>query len=232
MRPGLLKTFRLDDDLLQRLYANVNDAVNVLAADHDVIYAPVNSLALTAALQSGKTINWYRGTPDAVLTLPLANALGTNVAAVVIVANASSGAISIKAPQPHTLTVGTSVSLAAGGCAILVSDGISKWANGSGAASSGASETTGVAVLDFGVTPQTDATVAVVGQAAILAASKVQVWFQGDTTADNSEADHILAGQVMGVASGIPTPGVGFTIDASATQWLVTGTFNVRWAWQ
>lgn len=99
------------------------------------------------------------------------------------------------------------------------------------AAIQGGGETTGTAILDFGSTPQTDATIAV-SAPGVGSLSKIQVWFQGDTTAENSESDHILAGQVMGVAAGIPSAGVGFTIDASATQWLVAGTLMVRWAYQ
>lgn len=100
------------------------------------------------------------------------------------------------------------------------------------AAAAAVVEHTGIAVLDFGATPQTDATVAVAGQAGILATSRVQCWFQGDTTAENTEADHLLAAQAMGVGAGIPTAGVGFTIDATAIQFLVTGTLKCRWAWQ
>jgi len=95
-----------------------------------------------------------------------------------------------------------------------------------------AAENTGIAILDFGSAPQTDATVAVTGQAGILATSKVQVWIQGDTTAENTEADHLLAGQILGVAAGIPVAGTGFTIDASATRFLVAGAIKARWAWQ
>lgn len=128
MKSGLFKKFQTGDSNQDRLQANIRDAVDVLAADHDVISAPVNSLVVTAAMAAGKAINWYRGTPGATLTLPLANALGANVAAVVIVGNASSGAISVIAAQPNTLTVGASVSVAAGALVMLVSDGISKWA--------------------------------------------------------------------------------------------------------
>lgn len=128
MRSGLYKRIPTGDDVQDRIQANIRDAVDTLAADHDVISAPINSLVVTAAIASGKAINWYRGTPGATLTLPLANALGANVAAVVIVANASSGAISVIAAQPNALTVGMSISVAAGAHVELVSDGISKWA--------------------------------------------------------------------------------------------------------
>lgn len=94
------------------------------------------------------------------------------------------------------------------------------------------SETMGTAILDFGATPQTDATIAVTGQTLIAPTSKVRVWFQGDSTATNTEQDHIQAAHLMGAVAGIPVAGVGFTIDATALRGLVTGTFNVRWAWQ
>lgn len=128
MRSGLFKRFQTGDSNQDRIQANIRDAVDTLAADHDVISAPINSLVIAASIASGKAINWYRGTPGVTLTLPLANALGANVAAVVIVGNASGGAISIVAAQPNALTTGTSVSVAAGAIAVLVSDGVSKWA--------------------------------------------------------------------------------------------------------
>jgi hypothetical protein len=136
MRGGLLKTLNFDNDLLSRLQDNIEAAVEALAADHDVVSAPVNSLVITSAIGAGKAINWYRGAPGAVLTLPLANALDGGAAPIVIIANASAGAITVLAAPTNTLT-GTAGSIASGTCVVLVSDGVNKWAAHATGASGG-----------------------------------------------------------------------------------------------
>lgn len=102
----------------------------------------------------------------------------------------------------------------------------------SGGGGGGGAETTGTAILDFTSTPGTDATVAVVGQAGILATSQVQCWFQEDSTALNDVQAHIQAAQGMGVGARSIVAGTGFTIDASTDEGFVEGTLKVRWAWQ
>lgn len=95
----------------------------------------------------------------------------------------------------------------------------------------GASTTMGEATVSFGATPTDSATIAVVGQAAILATSKVDCWIQGATTGTNTEQDHIQAGALMRVTSNIPTAATGFTIYCEVISGLVTGDFKIQWRW-
>lgn len=88
----------------------------------------------------------------------------------------------------------------------------------------------GSATLDFGA-GGTIASVAVVGQAAILATDTVGVWWMGDSTADHSIETHLyILPLFVSLAASQPTVGVGFTITASTTIFL-TGTVKCRWAW-
>lgn len=90
----------------------------------------------------------------------------------------------------------------------------------------------GTAVLDFGAEPGgTEATVAVTGQAGILSGSSVEAWIQGASTANNTEADHLVAAALLKVAPGIPTAGVGFTIYGDTLAGLAAGQFTVQWVW-
>ena len=87
----------------------------------------------------------------------------------------------------------------------------------------------GSASLNFGAAPgMLNTTVAVTGQASILSTSNVLVWVMGNTTANHSPDEHMLAG-IYAVAENI-IPGVGFTIAANA-QFMLTGIFNIRWMW-
>jgi isochorismate hydrolase len=93
----------------------------------------------------------------------------------------------------------------------------------------------GTAVVDFGAFPGTDvATVAVTGQASILAGSRVDAWLVGDATTDHSEDEHLMLKQEIDVvvARSSIVAGTGFTITAvcndKSRMW---GKFNVDWAW-
>ena len=90
----------------------------------------------------------------------------------------------------------------------------------------------GTAVLDFGAEPgATEATVAVAGQAGILATSSVEAWIQGATSANNTVADHLVAAALLKVTPGIPTAGVGFTLYGDTLAGLAAGQFTVQWVW-
>ena len=123
MRRGLLKTVQLPDERTNRFQANVRDALEVLSADDDTLQAPITSMAVAGQIAAGKSVVWYTGAPGATLTLPPANALGANVAALLAIVNASSGAITIRPSGADTVNGGASLSLAAGGVLLLVSDG-------------------------------------------------------------------------------------------------------------
>ena len=71
----------------------------------------------------------------------------------------------------------------------------------------------GTATVNFGVFPgASDASVAVTGQGAIIAASLVEAWILPATTADHTADEHIV--ETFKVFAGNIVPGVGFTIYA------------------
>jgi hypothetical protein len=89
---------------------------------------------------------------------------------------------------------------------------------------------TGIATLDFG-TGANEASVAVIGQAAILATSKAEAWVMGDdSTADHTASDHRYFNAFTGLTCGTPTAGIGFTIYANSIHKL-SGTYQVRYVW-
>lgn len=89
----------------------------------------------------------------------------------------------------------------------------------------------GTATLDFGATPSDSASVAVTGQAGILAGSAAEAFFMREATADNSAEEHEQASAVVRLVCGSVVAGTGFTIYANVTDGLATGQFNVRWVW-
>lgn len=71
--------------------------------------------------------------------------------------------------------------------------------------------TKGTATLDFGAFPgASDASVAVTGQASILAGSYVEAWIRPVATADHSADEHMV--ETIKVFAGNISAGVGFTI--------------------
>lgn len=91
--------------------------------------------------------------------------------------------------------------------------------------------TTGSATLDFGASTlanSIDTSVAVTGQAAILAASQAEAWIMGAVTADHSEDEHLIEG--ITVKCGVPSAGVGFTIYGFCDS-PTYGQFTVQWVW-
>ena len=90
----------------------------------------------------------------------------------------------------------------------------------------------GTATIDFGAQPGTDeVTVAVTGQASILATSKAEAFIMADdTTSDHTAADHRWFNAKCGLTCGTPTDATGFTIYASSIEKL-NGTYLVRWVW-
>jgi hypothetical protein len=90
---------------------------------------------------------------------------------------------------------------------------------------------TGTAVLNFGSTPTDEASVAVTGQASILAGSHVEAFFMAESTADNGTDEHAEAAALCPLACGSVVAGTGFTVYAHPLAGLGVGTFNVRWVW-
>jgi hypothetical protein len=144
VRTGLLKTIQFPGDLENRFQSNVRDAVEALAADHDLLTVPIAKLAVGGAIAAGKSVVFYGGKPGAILTLPAASAQGPSVAAIVLVGNASTGSVSLQATGLDTVNGGKSMSQAAGTVLLLTSDGISKWLAIVGASATATSITYGV----------------------------------------------------------------------------------------
>lgn len=70
---------------------------------------------------------------------------------------------------------------------------------------------TGTASLDFGAFPgASDASLAITGQAAIVAGSLVEVWLRPVATADHTADEHLV--ETIKVIAGNIAAGVGFTI--------------------
>lgn len=90
----------------------------------------------------------------------------------------------------------------------------------------------GTATLNFGAFPgSNEASVAVAGQASILATSKAEAYVMGDDTATGHTAsDHRYFAALVGLTCGTPTAATGFTIHARSTEKL-QGQFAVRWVW-
>ena len=94
----------------------------------------------------------------------------------------------------------------------------------------------GQAVIDFGVAPGDErATVAIIGQAAILASSLVEAWLDATVaaTADHTPDEHSMAAAGgVGITCQTIVAGTGFTIVASSERaGMMIGKFNVAWVW-
>jgi len=90
----------------------------------------------------------------------------------------------------------------------------------------------GTATIDFGAFPgNNEASVAVTGQASILATSKAEAYIMGDdTSGTHTAADHRYAPLFIALTCGTPTASTGFTIYGRSTEKL-EGTFALRWVW-
>jgi hypothetical protein len=91
---------------------------------------------------------------------------------------------------------------------------------------------TGIAIIDFGAYPgANEASVAVTGQAAILATSKAEAYVMADdTSADHTAADHRYLPRLASFTCGTPSAGAGFTIHARSEHKL-QGQWSIRWVW-
>lgn len=89
---------------------------------------------------------------------------------------------------------------------------------------------TGSATLDFGATPTHDfASVAVTGQAAILAGSLVDAWIRLEATADHSADEHRV--EALDITVGNIVAGTGFTIYGKPREGTTWGRFTISWVW-
>jgi len=130
MRSGLLKKLTFPDSLLNQLVANLSDALNTLSGDDDVFTAPSTILVGTGKIPAGAATVFYRGAPAAQLTLPTAQTpavQGIARAAMIVLGNESSGAVTLVASGGDTINGAKSLSVASGALAVVVSDGFSRW---------------------------------------------------------------------------------------------------------
>jgi len=146
VRTGLFKKLpAIGDADVDRMQANIAAAVDQLAADHDLLSVPATTLTASGAIAPGKSLVVYAGTPGATLTLPLAASQGQNIGAVILIANRSSGAITVRPSGTDTIGGAKSVSLAAAGAIILSSDGIAEWFSAGAGGTNGINGTNGAA---------------------------------------------------------------------------------------
>ena len=101
----------------------------------------------------------------------------------------------------------------------------------------------GTATLDFGAFPgASDASVAVTGQAAIVAGSLVEAWLRPVDTADHTADEHMV--ESLKVFAAAIVAGTGFTIYGFNTSEIneqpppqsgrgtrIYGTWTVAWVW-
>jgi hypothetical protein len=88
----------------------------------------------------------------------------------------------------------------------------------------------GTAAVDFGALPGSDgASVAVTGQSAIVAGSRVQAWIRLVSSVDHTPDEHRV--ENLKVTAGLIVPGTGFTIYVDCVEGLTHGNFNVDWEW-
>lgn len=92
----------------------------------------------------------------------------------------------------------------------------------------------GTAIIDFGAlgsAGSNEASIAVTGQANILATSKAEAFVMADdTSTDHSANDHRYFVADCGLSCGTPTVATGFTIYGRSRIKL-TGKYTVRWVW-
>lgn len=88
----------------------------------------------------------------------------------------------------------------------------------------------GTATIDFGATPASEASVAVIGQTAISATSRAEAFIMAKGSG-NSLADQKFASISMRLVCSEPIAGTGFTITAYNLIGYVTGTFDIEWIW-
>jgi hypothetical protein len=89
----------------------------------------------------------------------------------------------------------------------------------------------GFTTINFGSTPTDEASIAVTGQAGIVAGSDIEAFWQGDTASGNGVDEHLEGGAMCKLVCGSVIAGTGFTITAYPTMALATGTFKIHWVW-
>lgn len=94
----------------------------------------------------------------------------------------------------------------------------------------------GSTTIDFGNAPakETQTTVAVTGQTAILSTSKVEVWMMPVALAGangHSEDEHMVENLKFTVPVSTIIAGTGFTIQGECTLGTTNGKYTIQWVW-
>lgn len=129
----------------------------------------------------------------------------------------------------RVLTAGAGISITDGGAG----------GNVTIAATGGGGVNVGTATINFGSFPgSSHATVAVTGQAGIVAGSVVQAWIRPVATADHSADEHIV--ETLRVVASDIVAGTGFTINVINSSektsprgegTRIYGAWTVAWSW-
>lgn len=89
----------------------------------------------------------------------------------------------------------------------------------------------GTATINFGAAPgANEASVAVTGQGAISATSKVEAYVMAEASVDHTLQDHTYFQLFATLTCDAPTAGTGFNIYGRSPHKL-TGQWTVRWVW-
>ena len=89
----------------------------------------------------------------------------------------------------------------------------------------------GTAIIDFGTTGKTDASIAVIGQAGFTAGTNlVEAWISpvasSNNTSDNHWVERLNVPMVINQITG-----TGFTIMVKCNQGVAFGLYNTNWVW-
>lgn len=88
----------------------------------------------------------------------------------------------------------------------------------------------GTSTIDFGAFPgKTDTSLAVTGQAAIVAGSVIHAQIRPVATADHSADEHWI--EEMDVAAGNIVAATGFTLYAKTRNKRLYGQYTIGWMW-
>lgn len=126
-RKGLLGKNRPADLELSRVYDEVRDAFEKVAADHDVLSSPTVLAIDSMAVPAATAILNFTGGAGKILTLPPANAQGPSVGALLVVMNTSPSNLTVVPSRGDTVNGTTSLTVNAGTMRILASNGVGAW---------------------------------------------------------------------------------------------------------
>jgi len=218
--------FRDDTNALQVWHSGVWNTVGGgggAPTDAEYIVGAVHAgLSAERVVTDTPTIAWDLGTVgQAKANIPAATDLSNNARVAV---RKNTGGADVGKRRRLNLIEGSNVTLT------VVDDAGSEEVDITIAAAGG-SGNFGNIDINFGATPAEEATVAVTGQAAILATSHVEAWFMADTTVDNGIDEHREAAALCPLVVESVVAGTGFTIRAQPIAMLGIGTYKVHWSW-